>query len=297
MSEITTMTTTEQNLVPVVNYGDVLDMVSEAERQNENAVFVYEDPKGNKAARSHIYTLRQVKGRVEARRKELGKAALEYKRGVDEQGKELISRIDAMIEVHAEPLRQIEEREASRVAEIRARIDAMKTLAQVDPSAMPKDIETALQSVKDVDVDKTFMEFMAEAQMVKDAAIEVLESVLDSAVTREREREAERKEAERKQREAEEAAEKAERDRIAAEERAERAERERILAEKRAKEEAEAEAKRAKEEEEARKADKAHRDRVMSEVIEALLPMAGISAAQIAQAIADGEIPHVALAF
>jgi len=40
------------------------------EKENSELVFSYEDPRGNKEARSHVYKLRQTKGALERKRKE-----------------------------------------------------------------------------------------------------------------------------------------------------------------------------------------------------------------------------------
>ncbi len=44
--------------------------LAKLEDDNKKLTFAYETPKGNKEARSHVYTLRQTKGALERTRKE-----------------------------------------------------------------------------------------------------------------------------------------------------------------------------------------------------------------------------------
>jgi hypothetical protein len=96
-------------------YNEFRDQLADLENKNAKAAFDYEDPKGNKAARSHIYELRKIKGSLDRARKAEKAASLEYGRKVDAEAGEITTKIDAMIEVHQKPLDEIEEREAARI--------------------------------------------------------------------------------------------------------------------------------------------------------------------------------------
>ena len=54
-------------------YTDIESELATMESENEKAVFDYADPKGEKMARSHIYSMKRVKGEIEKKRKELNR--------------------------------------------------------------------------------------------------------------------------------------------------------------------------------------------------------------------------------
>jgi len=91
--------------------------LSELREHNEKLVFDYEDPKGNKEARSHVHKLRRSKTAVTAIHKEAKADALAYGRRLDAKKRELITEIESMIDVHMEPIKRIEDREKAAIAE------------------------------------------------------------------------------------------------------------------------------------------------------------------------------------
>lgn len=214
---------------PIAAYSQFRSQLSKLSADNTALVFDYESPKGNKEARSHIFKLRQTKSAVEKVRKEEKAASLEYGRKVDAEAKEIITAIDAMIDVHAKPLEEIEERERVRVEAIRARIDEMREAVATNIGGVLLSSEAMrdrLAEVKAVVIDDTFGEFIAEAAKVKDATIATMEATIADT----EKREAEAAELERLRREAAEREQK------------ERDERIRREAEERAKRESEAKA-------------------------------------------------------
>ncbi len=291
-------------------YDEFRSQLAALKEGNAKLVFDYEDPKGNKEARSHVYKLRQTKAAVDKARQKEKAASLEYGRRVDSEAKEIAAEIDAMIEVHAKPLEAIEERERQRVQAIRDRIEEMRSSTVTEnPPGSPLSAEAMrdrLAEIKAVAIDETFAEFIAEAAQVKDATVSAMEANI--AATEKREAEAAelerlRKESEERarkdreeqiRREAEqkavaEAETKAKAEREAAERRelelklaAERAEREKIEAQQRAERAAkEAEERVRREAEEAkrkeaeatakREADKAHRGKINSAAVAAFV--------------------------
>lgn len=88
----------------------------EIARQQAVESFEYEDPKGEKAARSYIATLRKIRSRIESARKDAKSYALEYGRAVDAQAKALEAKILGLIEPHQQALDAIAQREKERVA-------------------------------------------------------------------------------------------------------------------------------------------------------------------------------------
>lgn len=314
------LVTVESAVIPM-DYSPVAAMIQEAIRQNENAVFVYEDPKGNKAARSHVASLRRVRAAIDRRRKELKDEALQYGRRVDAEAKRLTEIVNGMISTHETPLLAIENREKERVARIQERLYVLNAFRQVPADSRSAQIQVYLDQADAVAIDDSWMEFKLQAETAKNLAVEYLQGILQTAVKREadeaelerlrqekeqRDREAReeeiRKEAEEKaRREADEAAarrvenariaqERAEKAAREAEERAERArqeERDRIQREQ---EQAEAER-------EARERDEAHREHVMDVICAALVEFCGGNAAALTEALAAGAIPHVRVEF
>ena len=99
-------------------FADFYKQLEEAKKVNEQTVFQYETPAGNKAARSHIYKLRQSKSAVESKRKEEKAESLKYGKDLDSEAKKITAEIEEMISVHDAPLKEIEERETVRVNKI-----------------------------------------------------------------------------------------------------------------------------------------------------------------------------------
>lgn len=270
--------TTEQGLAA---YEPFRAQLAEMKATNANAVFHYETPKGNAAARSHIYGIRKVRAALESARKEAKAYFLEQGRKVDSEAKEIQAELDAMIAVHEAPLLEIEEREKARVAAIRERIAVIVDFQSVGEQNPAKALQDSLVTLLGIVVDETFEEFKAEATghhaaSVKHltAAIEVAEKREAEAAELERLRQAElaRQQKEREDRIAAEAAEKAriEAERVAAEA-ARKAEadaraREKALKDEADRKEREARAAKEKAEADARKAKEAaaqaERDRV-----------------------------------
>lgn len=340
-------------------YDEFIAQLQALREHNETVVFDYEDPRGNKEARSHIYKLRQTKAAVEKRRKRLKEEHLAAGRAIDESAKQIIGEVQGMIEVHEEPLKAIEAREAERVAKLQARLEAIPMEGPREASSA--DLEALLAKVGAVELDESWQEFLEDAALRKDAAQRSLHGELEAA----RKREAEAAELARlraeqeaqRQREAEEAREREEARRLAeaaekARQEAEakaKAEADAALAEAQRREQAaverakadvekarqrlenerrEAEARELKlklaaeqaekarlqekareqaareaeaAEAERRRADEAHRARVLGEVAAALLQAAPAlgedGAAEVAKLLANGYIPHTTVRF
>lgn len=83
-------------------------IMAEYKAENERLVFAYEDPQGNKDARSHVHKLRGVKTKITTAHKEGKAAALTACREIDGYKNKLINEVDEMIAVHNEPLLLIE---------------------------------------------------------------------------------------------------------------------------------------------------------------------------------------------
>lgn len=85
---------------------------------NAELTFDYESPDGNKAARSHVWKLRQVKGRIAEAHKVAKADALAVCQALDAMKRDYTAEVESLISVHEKPILDIEEREA------RARVEA-----------------------------------------------------------------------------------------------------------------------------------------------------------------------------
>jgi hypothetical protein len=282
-------------------YDEFRSQLSELKDLNRKLVFDYEDPDDNKAARSHVYKLRKTKSAIEQVRKQEKAESLAYGRTVDAEAKQITAEIDSMIDVHAKPLSEIDQREKDRIQKHKDHIEGMKKVSSqtVHPDGRnltSKEYKNALDYLEEFDV-SDMEEFIGEAAVVKDECIRLVRLRLEDRIKYEEEqKELERlriaaEESRRKEREdqirkeAEEKAkrdaeEKANKERDLAEKRelelklqAEKAEKEKLEAEKRAeiaekvaaekaKREAEEADRKQKEETEAREADYRHKAKI-----------------------------------
>jgi colicin import membrane protein len=85
--------------------------------ENSKLVFDYEDAKGNKDARSHIFKLRQIKSSIAKIHQEVKSDVLKVSRAIDAKKNQLTDAVEAMIDVHAKPIKVIEDRIAAAEAE------------------------------------------------------------------------------------------------------------------------------------------------------------------------------------
>lgn len=224
-------------------YDEFRSQLAQLKDMNDRAVFDYEDPKGNKEARSHVYKLRQTRAAVEKARKEEKAASLEYGRRVDSEAKEIAAEIDSMIEVHAKPLEEIERRERDRVERHEANLSEIVEAGEQTKAGW---IEIPLQAMKDrmAEIEAqpitkdVWEEFAVRAAEAKDAAL----SAMRAAIAQREEHDAKEAELERLRKEAEERAQK-DRDEQIRREAAERAQREAEDRAQREREQAEAKAK------------------------------------------------------
>jgi len=236
---------------PLAVYSEFRQQLEQLKEDNKTVVFNYETPEGSKEARSHIYTLRKTKGAVDKARKAEKAESLRYGRLVDSEAKELVSEIDTMIEVHAAPLREIDEREAERIEQHKDHIEGMhqvsgQTERQDGTPLNSEELREAYSYVSGIDF-LTFEEFAEQAAEVREQALHILTRRINERKQYEEEQaELVRLRREAEAREAREAEERKKR------EKADREERIRKEGEARARQEAEEKAARERQEAEAR---------------------------------------------
>lgn len=179
----------QTNTYPIAVYNEFRAQLTELKEANEKIVFDYDTPAGEKEARSHIYKLRQTKSAVDKARKAEKESSLEYGRRVDAEAKEIVSEIDAMIDVHEAPLLLKKQREERRVAMLQEKISAMKECAESHRNSASQKIEAALSVLNGIVIDETFGEFFDLATRTKAEAIESLTASYNTQLQAEKDKE------------------------------------------------------------------------------------------------------------
>lgn len=288
--------------------------------------------KGRAEIASMAYKIARSKTYVEAERKKLADYHKELPKKIDATGKHFRDEFEKLQDEVRKPLTDWENAEKARVQGIKDRIEVMRQHASMtDDSGM---IKAAIVRVEAVVIDESFAEFVSEAAIAKDAALADLRVSLEFATKREseaaeltrlREEQAKRDQADREAKIAQEAAEKATRDaeekaarekaesearelraKLAQEQAEREAQRAKDDAERKAKEaveaekrRVEAEAARLREEEAKREADKSNQFRVHSEAVDDLqaIGIAKDLAIEIVYAVRDGKIRNLSLKY
>ena len=228
-------------------------------KENASMVFNYEDPIGEKEARSHIYKLRQAKSKVVAIHKDAKAEALAICRAIDAEKNMLIEDVEEMIDVHMGPIKAIEDRKQKE-------IEAKEEAERLEKERIEQERLDAIKKQED-EIARKQAEIKAEEdRLVRER--EILEAEKRAEAEAKRREEEVRKQAEIDKREALERAEREKQEAIEAErekarkeaEAKAKAEAERVAAEK-------AEQERLAEIERKRQANKKHREKIDKEVI------------------------------
>ncbi|MBL4759533.1 MAG: hypothetical protein JKY80_01585 [Mariprofundaceae bacterium] len=169
-------------LQPIAAYNEFRSQLAELRASNSTAVFDYEDPKGNKDARSHVFQLRKTRTAIDKARKKEKESSLEYGRQVDKEAKEIMSEVEQMIEVHNVPLKAIEAKEAERKKEIESKFDMIISIGLVEIGESITDIKDSIEKLSRLTPDDSFDEFMAEATREHKKSKESLNAALVSAI-------------------------------------------------------------------------------------------------------------------
>jgi len=125
------------------------EVVAEIEKYkvlNEKLAFDYEDEKGNKDARSHVYSLRRIKGRIADIHKVTKADVLKISREIDARKKELTAPIEEMIYFHDQHIKEIEQREEKEKAEVIRRAQEEK---EAEDAKRLADIEAREKEIAD----------------------------------------------------------------------------------------------------------------------------------------------------
>jgi len=209
-------------------YDEFRSQISEIKEANSKLVFNYSTPKGEKEARSHIFTLRKTKTAIDKARAAEKKSSLDYGRLVDSQAKTLISEVEDMIKIHQDPLDEIAQKEEARINAIKARMEAIDVYFTVTSADGAESISNSIEALTHTIIDASFQELQGDAMVIHKNALDHLNCELIEAQRIEHDRaelaklkaeQAEREQKEREERIAREASEKAEREKAEAIER------------------------------------------------------------------------------
>ena len=154
-------------------FADFYKQLEEAKKVNEQTVFQYETPAGNKAARSHMYKLRQSKSAVESKRKDAKADSLKFGKALDVEAKKITADIEKMIAVHEKPIKDIEDREKLRIDDIEKRISYIYDLG-ADYGLNSTELQMHYDKLFNSIIDESFAEFKVSALEAKDSTLKIL---------------------------------------------------------------------------------------------------------------------------
>lgn len=152
-------------------YSEFRGQLETLKAESKSLVFDYNSPKGNKEARSHIFSLRKVKTALENARKEAKAAALEYGRLVDSKAHEIRDELEALIEHHDAPIREIEQREAAIKAAIAERVNVLNNWRTFPADLSAEHWQDELAMVEAFVIDDSLGEAKFAAAYAKDEAM------------------------------------------------------------------------------------------------------------------------------
>ena len=144
--------------------------IVEYKAENKSLVFDYQDPKGNKEARSHIYKLRLVKGMINEAHKSAKAEILAAGRQIDAAKNELLGDVEEMIDVHNQPLLLIEKEKAdAEAARLKAIADAeaARIKAEADAKAEAEAERLAELEAREAELAKAQAAVRAAEERVK----------------------------------------------------------------------------------------------------------------------------------
>ena len=147
--------------------------------------FNYRDTTGSESARSWIWKLRKLKGRIEKARKEAKSVHLERGRAVDEAAKTLEKAVLGLIEPHEKAIEAIEAEERSRIEAHRTMLDRISRLA--DNVTTSAEAQARLAELSTIDI--TLLEEFQSAGLNRQAEAGArLRELCDSLLAQEAEK-------------------------------------------------------------------------------------------------------------
>ena len=151
----------EEKIEPIAVYNEFRASLGELKALNESVIFDYTTKDGDKAARSHVYKLRQTKTAVTAARKAEKEESLAYGRRVDAEAKAIIDQVEAMIAVHQARIDEVAELERARVNRHVEDLEAISELGRATGTA--EQLNAALVEVDAIQLGELWEEFEERA--------------------------------------------------------------------------------------------------------------------------------------
>ena len=172
-------------------YGTYYEQLKAMELTNKEAVFDLETKKGLKEATSYIFSLRKSKKPVADAHKEAKADAKVLCDALDAGKREIVGRIDAMIDQHDAPIKEAKEKEANRITGIERRIEIMKSacnLVYQNPAHYDSaGTQSLIKEVEAIIIDDSFEEFKADAALAKEETLQSLRSTIEGLIKTEKE--------------------------------------------------------------------------------------------------------------
>ncbi len=156
----------------LVQFDEVRATIAKYKRENANLVFNYEDPQENKDARSHVFKLRKAKTRISEVHKTTKAEALAVCQAIDKEKRVLIADVEEMIEVHAAPIRAIEEKARAEFAKI-AREEEAKRQAEEEQRQKEREAREAEVARREAEAEAKEDAIIAEQDRVRREAEQV----------------------------------------------------------------------------------------------------------------------------
>lgn len=183
MTEKTEIVVLDAQTTQVAGYRQFYTDLIQLEKDNKSVVFDISTKKGEKEARSHIFSLRKSKGALERVRKDAKAESLRIGRAIDSEAEAIEARIEAMIEVHQKPLDEAEAREKERVAALQSRIAAFN----VAQSNTTDEARAEIARIEAIEIGADWQEFMAQASTEKAQSLATLQTSLTAFIKRDEE--------------------------------------------------------------------------------------------------------------
>ena len=115
----------------ITQYEVLIDDIKEARAKAAEVTFDLTDKKGIAAAKSYVFSLRRLNGRIDDAHKEAKAETIERGKAIDRVKNVLREQVAALIQPHQDALDAIAKAEAERVAKHRQVIDTIKDAARV----------------------------------------------------------------------------------------------------------------------------------------------------------------------
>ncbi len=174
----------------LTEYNQLEADLAELLEQSKALVFDYEDKKGNKDARSYVYSIRQKRAELEKVRVGAKAAAVEHSKKVDAKAKDIDGKLMEMINVHQGKLDEIKKREEKRIDTIKRKIEYIEQCAAtIDHRGQhynSEQLKVRMADLQNMEIDEeAYEEFTEQATSALGSSILILNNGIQAAELRE----------------------------------------------------------------------------------------------------------------